>query len=66
MLTIGFFQWCYMEACEIIRKAANLESKFRKDIKGLSSVIGASLAIYAIEGGVHTGKTLGTRFTVVC
>ena len=50
--------WCKeMEACEIIRKAANLESKFRKDIKGLSSVIGASLAIYAIEGGVPLETT---------
>lgn len=51
-------EWCKkMEACEIIRKAACLESKFRKDIKGLSSVIGASLAIYAIEGGVPLETT---------
>jgi len=50
--------WCKtMEACEIIRKAAHLEQKFRKDIKGLSSVVGASLAIYAIEGGVPLETT---------
>lgn len=51
-------EWCQQkDACETIRRAAQFEGKFRKEIKGLSSVIGASLAIYELEGLVPIETT---------
>ena len=46
-------KWCTENnLCEIIQKSCNFERRFYNEIKGVSSVIGASLAIWEIDSGI--------------